>query len=157
MDRPGVRQVPEGRREQRKIKEAGCKINCGTLTTLAVEGLMMMIMTMVVVLVSSMGVRVHCTLHIILNFNEYRSMLSIHSLRIWNEQPKNHTEKQQQKKQTLQAPISGILPPRRKNAEKRGLQFMQYLLQCAGILEPWRASLSVVVTPRSVTHHDYSS
>ena len=42
MDRPGVRQVPTGSAEQGKVEETGCKIICGALTTLAVEGLMMM-------------------------------------------------------------------------------------------------------------------
>ena len=38
MDRPGVRQVPEGSREQGKIEETGCEIICGAPTTLAVKG-----------------------------------------------------------------------------------------------------------------------
>ena len=38
MDRPGVRQVPEGSGEQGKIGETGCEIICGDLTTLAVKG-----------------------------------------------------------------------------------------------------------------------
>ena len=42
MDRPGVRQVPEGSGEQGKMEENGCKIICGAPTTLAVKGLMMM-------------------------------------------------------------------------------------------------------------------
>ena len=37
MDRPGVRQVPEGRGEQGKMEETGCEIICGAPTTLAVE------------------------------------------------------------------------------------------------------------------------
>ena len=41
MDRPGVRQVPEGSGEMEKT---GCKIICGAPTTLAVKGLMMMMM-----------------------------------------------------------------------------------------------------------------
>ena len=45
MDRPGVRQVPEGSVEQGKMEKTGCKIICGAPTTLAVTGLMMM-MTM---------------------------------------------------------------------------------------------------------------
>ena len=45
MDRPGVRQVPEGSEEQGKMEKTGCKIICGAPTTLAVEGLMMMMMT----------------------------------------------------------------------------------------------------------------
>ena len=44
MDRPGVRQVPEGSGEQGKIGKAGCKVICGAPTTLAVKGLMMMMM-----------------------------------------------------------------------------------------------------------------
>ena len=42
MDRPGVRQVPEGNGEQGKMEKTGCKIICGALTTLAVKGLIMM-------------------------------------------------------------------------------------------------------------------
>ena len=42
MDRPGVQQVPEGSGEQGKMKKTGCKIICGAPTTLAVKGLMMM-------------------------------------------------------------------------------------------------------------------
>ena len=44
MDRPGVRQVPEGSGEQGKMEKTGCKINCGTPTTFEVEGLMKMMM-----------------------------------------------------------------------------------------------------------------
>ena len=46
MDRPGVRQVPEGSGEQEKMEKTGCKIICGAPTTFAVEGLMMMMMMM---------------------------------------------------------------------------------------------------------------
>ena len=42
MDRPGVRQVQEGSGEQGKMEKTGCKIICGAPTTLAVKGLMMM-------------------------------------------------------------------------------------------------------------------
>ena len=42
MDRPGVRQVPEGSGEEGKMVKSGCKIICGAPTTLAVKGLMMM-------------------------------------------------------------------------------------------------------------------
>ena len=42
MDRPGTRQVPEGSGEQGKMEKTGCKIVCGAQTTLAVKGLMMM-------------------------------------------------------------------------------------------------------------------
>ena len=38
MDRPGVRQVPEGSGEQGKMEETGCEIICRAPTTLAVKG-----------------------------------------------------------------------------------------------------------------------
>ena len=38
MDRPGVRQVPEGSGEQGKMEETSCKIICGALMTFAVRG-----------------------------------------------------------------------------------------------------------------------
>ena len=44
MDRPGVRQVPEGSGEQGKMEKTGCEIICGAPTTLAVMGLMMRMM-----------------------------------------------------------------------------------------------------------------
>ena len=44
MDRPGVRQVPEDSGEQGKMEKTGCKIICGAPTTLAVKGLMTMMM-----------------------------------------------------------------------------------------------------------------
>ena len=44
MDRPRVQQVPEGSGEQVKMEKRGCKIICGATTTLAVKGLMMMMM-----------------------------------------------------------------------------------------------------------------
>ena len=44
MDRPEVRQVPEGSGEQGKMEKTGCKIICGAPTTLAVKKLMMMMM-----------------------------------------------------------------------------------------------------------------
>ena len=44
MDRPGVRQVPEGSEEQRKMEETGCDIICGAQTTLAVKRQMIMMM-----------------------------------------------------------------------------------------------------------------
>ena len=44
MDRPGVRQVPEGGGEQGKMEKTGCEIICGAPTTLAVKGLMIMMM-----------------------------------------------------------------------------------------------------------------
>ena len=37
MDRPGVRQVPEGSGEQGKMEETVCEIICGAPTTLAVR------------------------------------------------------------------------------------------------------------------------
>ena len=44
MDRPGVRQDPEGSGEQGKMEKTGCKIICGAPTILAVKGLMVMTM-----------------------------------------------------------------------------------------------------------------
>ena len=44
MDRPGVGQVPDGSGEQGEMKEIGCEIICSAPTTLAVKGLMMMMM-----------------------------------------------------------------------------------------------------------------
>ena len=38
MVRPGVRQVPEGSREQDKMDETSCEIICDASTTLAVKG-----------------------------------------------------------------------------------------------------------------------
>ena len=38
MDRPGVRQVPEGSGEQGNMEETGCEIICVAITTLAVKG-----------------------------------------------------------------------------------------------------------------------
>ena len=52
MDRPGVRQVPEGSGEQGKMEKSGCKIIFGPLTTLAVEGLMMMMMMMMMMMIN---------------------------------------------------------------------------------------------------------
>ena len=46
MDRPGVRQVPEGSGEQGKMEKTGCEIICGAPTTLAVKAFMMMMMMM---------------------------------------------------------------------------------------------------------------
>ena len=46
IDRPGVRQVPEGSGEQGKMEKTGCKNICGAPTTLAVKGLMTMMMMM---------------------------------------------------------------------------------------------------------------
>ena len=37
MDKPGVRQVPEGSGEQRKMEETGSEVICGAPTTLAVK------------------------------------------------------------------------------------------------------------------------
>ena len=38
MDRSGVRQVPEGSGEQRRMMETGCEVICGAPTTLAAKG-----------------------------------------------------------------------------------------------------------------------
>ena len=44
MDRPGVRQVPEGSREQGNMEKTGCKIIRGAPATFAVKRLMVMMM-----------------------------------------------------------------------------------------------------------------
>ena len=46
MNRPGARQVPEGSVERGEMEKTGCKIICGSPTTLAVKGSMMIIMVM---------------------------------------------------------------------------------------------------------------
>ena len=38
QDRPGVRQVPEGREEQGKMEETGCRIICGAPSKLTIKG-----------------------------------------------------------------------------------------------------------------------
>ena len=48
MDRPGVRQVPEGSGEKGKMEKIGCKIICGAPTTLVVKRLVIMMMMMAV-------------------------------------------------------------------------------------------------------------
>ena len=50
MDRPRVRQVPEGGGEQGKMEKTGCKIICGAPTTLAIKELMMMMMMSLVMI-----------------------------------------------------------------------------------------------------------
>ena len=55
MDRPGVRQVPEGSGEQGRLEKTGCKIICGAPTTLAVKGLMMMMMCVCVCVCACAG------------------------------------------------------------------------------------------------------
>ena len=42
MDRPGVRQVPEGSGEQGKMEETGWEIICGAPMTVAAKGWIMM-------------------------------------------------------------------------------------------------------------------
>ena len=44
MDKPGVRQVPEGSGELGKMEETGCKIICGVPTILTIKGLMVIMM-----------------------------------------------------------------------------------------------------------------
>ena len=50
MDRPGVQQVPDGNGEQGKMEKTGCKLICSAPTTLAVKGLMMMMISAPIVL-----------------------------------------------------------------------------------------------------------
>ena len=49
MDRPGIRQVPEGSGEQGEMEKTGCKVICGAPTTLEVKGLMIIMMIMMTV------------------------------------------------------------------------------------------------------------
>ena len=37
MDRPGIRQVPEGSGEQKEMGETGCELICGVPTTPAIK------------------------------------------------------------------------------------------------------------------------
>ena len=62
MDRPGVWQVPEGSGEQGKMQKTGCKIICGAPTTLAVKGLMMMMMMSLWLDVSALANHCDCVL-----------------------------------------------------------------------------------------------
>ena len=50
MDRPAVRQVPEGSGEQGKMEKTGCKMICGAPTTFTVKGLMMMTIMMMMMM-----------------------------------------------------------------------------------------------------------
>ena len=50
MDRPGVRQVPEGSEELGNMEKRGCKIICSAPTTRAVKGLLMLMMILGVTL-----------------------------------------------------------------------------------------------------------
>ena len=50
MDRPGVRQFPEGSGEQGKMEKTGYKIICDAPTTLAVKGLMIVMMMMMMIM-----------------------------------------------------------------------------------------------------------
>ena len=68
MDRPGVRQVPEGSGEHGKIEKTGCKIICPT--TLMVKGLMMMLM------MNSEGVGLESNYQICCNFTSHLFRLS---------------------------------------------------------------------------------
>ena len=46
MDKPGVQQVPEGSGEHGKMEKNGCRVICGAPMTLAVKGLMMIMIMM---------------------------------------------------------------------------------------------------------------
>ena len=56
MDRPGVRQVPEGSGEQGKMQKTGCAVICGAPTTLTVKGSMMMMMMVIMLAIRLVGV-----------------------------------------------------------------------------------------------------
>ena len=75
MDWPGVRQVPEGSGEQGKMEKTGCKIICAAPTTLAVKGLVMMMMsTMIWVL---LGVHIHVLVICLIHCNWYYFLSAI--------------------------------------------------------------------------------
>ena len=59
MDRPGVRQVPEGGGEQGKMEKTGCKILCGAQKTLALKILKMMMMMMMMMVMMTMTIDTH--------------------------------------------------------------------------------------------------
>ena len=50
MDRPGVRHVPEGSGEQKKMDETGCEIICDAPTTLAAKRQMTVMMMMMMMM-----------------------------------------------------------------------------------------------------------
>ena len=54
MERPGVRQVPEGGGKHGNMEETSCEIICNAPTTLAVKELMMMMMMMMMMTVMMM-------------------------------------------------------------------------------------------------------
>ena len=64
MDRPGVRQVPEGSGKPGKMEKTGCEIICGTPTTIAVKGLMMRMMMMMMMILTFfvLVVTSHCVI-----------------------------------------------------------------------------------------------
>ena len=55
IDRPGVRQVPEGSGEQGKMEKTGCEIICCAQMTFAVKGWMMMMMMLSQLLVRELA------------------------------------------------------------------------------------------------------
>ena len=59
MDRPGVRQVPEGSGEQEQMEKTCCKIICAAPTTLAVKKLIMMMMIMMNQLNKALSLKLH--------------------------------------------------------------------------------------------------
>ena len=60
MDRPGVRQVPEGGREQGEMEKTSCEIICGAPRTLAFKGLMMMMMMMMMMMTLQLPMALEC-------------------------------------------------------------------------------------------------
>ena len=54
MDKPGVRKVPEGSGEQKRMEETACEIISGAPTTLAVKGLMMLMLMLMLMMMMMM-------------------------------------------------------------------------------------------------------
>ena len=82
MDRPGVRQVPEGSGEQGKMEKTGCKIICGAPTTLAVQGLMMMMINILENVSSYFHADVILRILFQLSYLVYRFLEVMQSLRV---------------------------------------------------------------------------
>ena len=79
MDRPGVRQVPEGSGEQGNMEKTGCKIICGAPTILAVKGLMMIIMMMMMMMLMVVVVVVVVMIMMMMMMVMMMMMMNVHT------------------------------------------------------------------------------
>ena len=82
MDRPGVRQVPEGSGEQGKMEKTGCKIICGAATTLVVKELMMIMINILENVSSYFHADVILRILFQLSYLVYRLLEVMQSLRV---------------------------------------------------------------------------